>query len=490
MSTQFGKDLTEGSIPKHLLLFSIPMLAGNAMQIGYGLINTIWVGHLVGENAVGAVGVSLPVLYVLFGFAMGMSIATTIVVSQYYGAKDYRMVEKAVGTAFSLSLVIGSVLTISAILSSDLLLRLMATPPENFTMASTYLKINLAGFMLFYLGMLINFTLRGIGDTLTPLVFMSVGLGLNAVLDPFFIGGFGPFPRWGLNGAAYATVVSQATALTVAIIYLNRKNHLIAFHPKKLVLDRHLTFLLFKIGLPSIVQQSLVSIGSLFIVDVGQLFRQRGNERLRRRWKGGYGRFYACPIHEHGDFRSHGSEPWRPQNGQGEGDIPVGCCHDLVNHHPHIADCRLPFKTDTHDVRPWGRCKGHGYRRQLPADCRFLLPLLRGHVYIERGHQRCRPYDDHDDSFLAVAVARKGARLVAAIKDPPWTDRDMDRRGLELCGDHDSQPSLLLFGKVEKINRYQGSCAPSAGRMNPRRESNPLCQPKPAKNKPEKGYRA
>ncbi len=272
MSTQFGKDLTEGSIPKHLLLFSIPMLAGNAMQIGYGLINTIWVGHLVGENAVGAVGVSLPVLYVLFGFAMGMSIATTIVVSQYYGAKDYRMVEKAVGTAFSISLVIGSVLTISAILSSDLLLRLMATPPENFTMASTYLKINLAGFMLFYLGMLINFTLRGIGDTLTPLIFMSVGLGLNAVLDPFFIGGFGPFPRWGLNGAAYATLVSQATALTVAIIYLNRKNHLIAFHPRKLLLDRHLTFLLFKIGLPSIVQQCLVSIGSLFIVALVNAF--------------------------------------------------------------------------------------------------------------------------------------------------------------------------------------------------------------------------
>ncbi len=95
MATAFGKDLTKGSIPRHLLLFSVPMLAGNAMQIGYSLINTIWVGHLVGENAVGAVGVSLPVLYVLPGFAMGMSIATTIVISQYYGAKDYRGVERA-----------------------------------------------------------------------------------------------------------------------------------------------------------------------------------------------------------------------------------------------------------------------------------------------------------------------------------------------------------------------------------------------------------
>jgi putative MATE family efflux protein len=265
MDTRFGKDLTEGSIPKHLLLFSIPMLAGNAMQIGYGVVNTIWVGHLVGENAVGAVGVSLPVLYVLFGFAMGMSIATTILVSQHYGSKDYRMVEKAAANSFSLSLILGSLLTIAALLSSDLLLRLMATPPENFTMASSYLRINLCGFILFYLGIVINFTLRGIGDTVRPLAFMSVGLGLNAVLDPFFIGGFGHFPRWGLNGAAYATLVSQATALAVAITYLNRKKHVIAFHPRKLLLEKHLTFLLFKIGLPSIVQQCLVSIGSLFV---------------------------------------------------------------------------------------------------------------------------------------------------------------------------------------------------------------------------------
>jgi putative MATE family efflux protein len=261
----FGKDLTEGSIPRHLLLFSIPMLAGNAMQIGYSLINTIWVGHLVGENAVGAIGVSLPVLYVLFAFAMGMSIATTIVISQYYGAKDYRGVERAAACAFSLSLILAAALTVAGLLLSDHLLRLMATPPENFSMASTYLRITLAGFVLFYFGLLVNFMLRGIGDTITPLVFMSVALGLNAVLDPFFIGGFGPFPRWGLNGAAYATLVSQAAAITVNIVYLNRKQHFIAFHPRKLTLDKHLTLLLFKIGFPSIVQQSLVSIGSLFI---------------------------------------------------------------------------------------------------------------------------------------------------------------------------------------------------------------------------------
>ncbi|MGA3172861.1 MAG: MATE family efflux transporter [Syntrophorhabdales bacterium] len=265
MNKQFGKDLTVGSIPRHLLLFSVPMLLGNVMQIGHGLVNTIWVGHLIGENAVGAVGVSFPVIYLLFGFSMGMSLAATILVSQFYGAGDYAMVERAAGNAFSLALITGAVLTLVVVPSSDAILRLMATPPENFAMASSYLKINCAGIILLYVGLLTNFILRGVGDTVRPLVFMSIGLGMNAVLDPFLIGGFGPFPRWGLTGAAYATVISQALSLGTSIFYLNRTGHVAAFNPRKLILDRRMAGLLFRIGLPSTVQQGLVSIGSLFI---------------------------------------------------------------------------------------------------------------------------------------------------------------------------------------------------------------------------------
>jgi putative MATE family efflux protein len=265
MEEKFGTDLTVGSIPRHLLRFSIPMLLGNLIQIGYSIINTIWVGHLVGEDAVGAAGVSFPIFFILVGFAMGVTMATMILVSQYYGAKDYGRVEKVVNNSFSLSLIIGAVLTIAAILSGDFLLGLMKTPPENFAMASSYLKIMLLGFILMYIGFLISSILRGIGDTVTPLIFMSIGVGLNAILDPFLIGGFGPFPRLGLNGAAYATLISQGTALGLGFVYLNRKNHLVAFNPKKFMLDRHITFLVFKIGLPSIIQQSLVSLGSIFV---------------------------------------------------------------------------------------------------------------------------------------------------------------------------------------------------------------------------------
>jgi len=262
----FGTDLTTGSIPRHLLRFSLPMLVGNAIQISHNIINTIWVGHLVGENAVGAAGVSFPILLIIIGLAIGLTMATTIVISQYYGAKDHVMVKQVVNNSFSLSLIVGATLTIGGIFFSDSLLMLMETPPENFAMASGYLKISLSGSILLFLAFQINSILRGIGDTVTPLMFMAIGIGLNAVLDPFFIGGFGPFPSHGLNGAAFATLLSQAIALGISFIYLNLKDHIVAFNPKRLILDKRITLLIFKIGLPSIVQQSLISIGAMFIV--------------------------------------------------------------------------------------------------------------------------------------------------------------------------------------------------------------------------------
>lgn len=260
-----GKDLTTGSIPRHLLIFSIPMLIGNLARTSYHIINIIWVGHLVGKDAVGAIGVSFPIIFTLIGIFLGMSMATTILIAQYYGAKKYDMVEKVVNNSFLLLLIIGGFFTITGIFSSDFLLRLMETPPENFAMASSYLKLNLAGFILLYMDFLIHSILRGIGNTIIPLVFSCISMGMNAIIDPFFIGGFGPFPLNGLNGAAYATLLSEAVSLAISIIYLNKKDKMIAFNPRKLIFDKHITSLIFRIGLPSVAQQSLVSLSIMFI---------------------------------------------------------------------------------------------------------------------------------------------------------------------------------------------------------------------------------
>jgi putative MATE family efflux protein len=265
MDKKFGRDLTVGSIPRHLLSFSIPMLIGNMLQSGYSIINMIWVGNIVGENGLGAAAVSFPIMFILIGIASGVTMATSVLVAQFFGAKNYDRMKQVIDNSVSLGLVLSASLTVVGILSSDLLLRLMNTPEAIFPMSSSYLKISLAGALLLYMMFTISSILRGVGDTVTPLMFMGGGVILNAILDPLLIIGIGPFPKMGLNGAAWASVVSQAISLTFALVYLNRKNHLIAINMRKLTFDKHIIYLICKIGFPATIQQSLVSIGQAFV---------------------------------------------------------------------------------------------------------------------------------------------------------------------------------------------------------------------------------
>ncbi len=262
---KFGRDLTVGSIPRHLLNFSIPMLMGNMLQSGYSIINMIWVGNIVGENGLGATAVSFPIMFILIGLAAGATMATSVLVAQYYGAKDFERMKRVVDNSTSICIVLSAVLIAVGITFSDFLLGLMDTPEAIFLMASSYLKISLSGVLFMYLMFTISSILRGIGDTVTPLIFMGAGVILNAILDPIMIIGLGPVPRLGLNGAAFASIIAQALSLASILIYLNRKKHLIAVNFRKLTFEKHITWLIFKIGLPSTIQQSLVSIGQAFV---------------------------------------------------------------------------------------------------------------------------------------------------------------------------------------------------------------------------------
>jgi putative MATE family efflux protein len=269
---KFGRDLTVGSIPRHLLNFSIPMLVGNMLQSGYSIINMIWVGNIVGEGGLGATAVSFPIMFILIGIAAGVSMATAVLVAQYYGAKNYDRMRLVIDNSLLLQIVMSVVLISSGIACSSWLLRLMDTPAEIFSMASSYLKISLAGMLFLYLTFTISSILRGIGDTVTPLMFMGVGVVLNAILDPFLIMGIWPFPKMGLNGAATASVISQAISLAIGLTYLNRKGHVIAIHFRKLRFDKHIIALIAKIGFPSTVQQCLVSVGSAFVTKYVNFF--------------------------------------------------------------------------------------------------------------------------------------------------------------------------------------------------------------------------
>jgi putative MATE family efflux protein len=269
---KFGRDLTVGSIPKHLLNFSIPMLVGNMLQSGYSIINMIWVGNIVGEDGLGATAVSFPIMFILIGIAAGVSMATAVLVAQYYGAKNHDRMRLVIDNSLLIQIGLSVVLISSGIACSNILLRLMDTPAEIFSMSSSYLRISLSGVLFLYLTFTISSILRGVGDTITPMMFMGAGVVLNAILDPFMIIGIFPFPKMGLNGAALASVSSQAVSLAIGLIYLNRKNHLIAINFRRFQFDRHVTWLIARIGFPSTVQQCLVSVGSAFVVKYVNFF--------------------------------------------------------------------------------------------------------------------------------------------------------------------------------------------------------------------------
>ncbi|TYQ16261.1 UNVERIFIED_CONTAM: putative MATE family efflux protein [Acetivibrio alkalicellulosi] len=272
MNVNFGRDLTTGSIPKHLLYISIPMLIANFLQVLYNLVDAMWVGNQVGREALGAIGVSFSVTFILIGISSGATIATTILISQYFGAKDYEMVHRVVNNSFSVSLILSILMSSLGIIFRNDILRWMGTPTEIYPLASSYLKIILAGYIFTYFSFLVTSILRGIGDSITPLIFMAIGVIINIILDPFLIMGIGPFPQLGVEGAAYASVISTIIAFLIGLIYLNKKNHIIAFNPKNLILDKGLTAMLFKIGIPSMIQQTFVSIGMVFILTFVNVF--------------------------------------------------------------------------------------------------------------------------------------------------------------------------------------------------------------------------
>jgi len=263
-----SRDLTTGSIPKHLIIFAIPMLIGNFLQSSYALINTYWVGNFIDTNAVGATTVTGPIQFMMVAIAIGSTIATSILVAQSFGAKDYVTMQRVIGNSFTLALIFGVILTAVGLLFGDNLLRALNVNPDQFQAASSYFRLMMIAFIPSFFSLLITAILRGIGDTITPLIFMAIGVGINAGLDPLLIIGIGPFPRLGTDGAAIASIISQVIGLTIALLYLNSKNHFVAVRLSKFSFDKLTAKKIVKVGFPTMIQQSAVSIGAAVVFSI------------------------------------------------------------------------------------------------------------------------------------------------------------------------------------------------------------------------------
>jgi putative MATE family efflux protein len=216
------QDLTQGPIGKTLIVFALPVLGSNILQSLNGSANAIWVSHVLGEAALTATVNANNIFFLMLGAVFGMTMAANLLISQSVGGKDLAMVKRVVGSAttffFFLSLSVG----VAGFLLTPGILHVMNTPPDATRDAITYLRVIFVAMPFMYFFSFVMMAQRGAGDSKTPFWFSVFAVGMDVILNPLLITGFGPFPRLGIAGSAAATLISQTVTLTAMLVHLYR----------------------------------------------------------------------------------------------------------------------------------------------------------------------------------------------------------------------------------------------------------------------------
>lgn len=254
-------DLTNGNIVKSIILFSIPLLIGNLFQQLYNAVDSYVVGNYVGTNALAAVGASTPVINMLIGFFMGISTGAGVVIAQYFGAEEIKKMKLAIHNSMALTLVVGIVLTIVGLFFTNPLLQAIGVPKEVFKQASLYLGIYFAGLIFVMIYNMASGILRSVGDSRRPLYFLIFSSLVNIVLDFLFVRGFG----WGVAGAGYATLIAQAVSAVMVMYVLMKTDDVYKVCIKEIGFNKSILMKIIKIGLPTGLQQSIVSLSNVIV---------------------------------------------------------------------------------------------------------------------------------------------------------------------------------------------------------------------------------
>ena len=255
-------DMTEGNIVNHIIMFAFPLLIGNLFQQFYNTVDTWVVGNYVENDAAfAAVGSVGPIINMIIGIFIGFSGGAGVVISQYYGAKKYDKVDLAVHTSICVTLILGVAVTFLGLILVPFMLDLMKTPESVFSEAKIYLTIyfsGVIGLMIYNIG---SGILRAVGDSTRPFIFLVVCALLNVVLDLLFVIKFG----MGVDGVAYATIISQGVSAVLVIITLMRTNTCIKLIPSHLKIDFESLGKIVRVGIPTAIQFSLTAFSNVFV---------------------------------------------------------------------------------------------------------------------------------------------------------------------------------------------------------------------------------
>ncbi|MEN8158075.1 MAG: MATE family efflux transporter [Bacteroidota bacterium] len=258
------KDLTQGSVGRNIFRFAAPMLLGHMFQQLYTFVDQIIVGRFLGKEALASVGASFPILFTLIALIIGIATGGTIVISQFFGAKNFPKVKRAIDTIFIVMGISAVIMTVVGVSFSEEIFRLIRLPEELMESANAYFTIYVSGLVVFFGYNSVAAILRGLGDSITPLYFLVLATVINIGLDLLFIVRLG----WGIEGAALATIIAQGTAFIVAVFYLNRNHELIKFNIREFAFDWEIFKQSLRIGLPTGLQQTFVAVGMLALMRI------------------------------------------------------------------------------------------------------------------------------------------------------------------------------------------------------------------------------
>lgn len=255
------RDLTEGKPQQVLFQFTIPMFISVIFQQLYNIADSVIAGKFAGEDALAAVGASYPITMIFMAIAIGSNIGCSVVISQLFGAKKYTQMKTAVYTSLTASAGMSVFLTFVGIFGSRWLMRVIQTPDNIFADGDLYLRIYIGGFLFLFLYNVATGIFTSLGDSKTPLYFL-IGSSLgNIVLDYWFVAGFG----WGVAGVAWATFLAQGIACILALFTMLHRLAAIQTDKAPEKFSASMLAHISRIAIPSILQQSFISVGNIFV---------------------------------------------------------------------------------------------------------------------------------------------------------------------------------------------------------------------------------
>ena len=255
------RDMTEGSIIKQMILFALPLMAGNIFQMLYNTVDSVVVGQYVGKEALAAVNSTTMIINMLVFFFNGFSVGAGVLIARHFGARDYDRLHNAIETTMAMTFLFCLIFTIVGSFAVKPMLTVMSTPEDVLEDATTYLTIyflGISGLLVYNMG---SGILRSVGDTTRPLLFLILTSLLNIALDLLFVLGF----HMGIAGVAWATILAQLISAVLTTLLLTRSKDIYRFTWKDMRIDGGVLREIFKVGLPAGIQSVITAFSNVFV---------------------------------------------------------------------------------------------------------------------------------------------------------------------------------------------------------------------------------